>query len=213
MSQQQPGFTLDNIIREHQRFDGYDKFVLGILRGLRALVYVTVMALAIPVEVLIHRKFGVRHLNLGTMVLGFVVMLALHALLVPLLIGEAAIVVGGVMVTAYVIAAVVHSALVWLRDRKGEPWHSRCSGLPYPFWKILPGGGNPFFVASVYEPALLLGLGVLISFASAYGAVLIAAGLALFFKRWIEAWQIRDQVLDKLDSEIEGAAISKFVED
>lgn len=94
-----------------------------------------------------------------------------------------------------------HSFKIWLRNHRGERWHTRYNGTPW-LASILPI--NPFTIKRWIEPALTILAGVMLaSFNQALGGWLIFAGTCLGVTEALTAARFRTLILDAQDKDIE----------
>ena len=178
------------------------------LKFFKVMVFLVVWAGSIPVEVFIHRGFGVRYLTIFTVSAGAAAAFA------PILFAEegAHRIIASLTFAAYLALCLLHTISAWRRDHRKVRWHSRSGGEPYPFWKSLPLGEDPYKVVRYHEPICVFVLGMVIVPFSVVGVLILGSAVALFIKGLIEDWHIRGAILDQIDQQIEGEAMAQLVE-
>lgn len=174
-----------------------------IVRMLRAIAYGVVIIGSLPAEVLLHTRFGVRYLNLYTLVLGAVFMLVPVAL-IPWPDG----LLGLWAIGIYLLVAVFHMAHARIAEIDGKAWHSRSGGQPFKLWQHVPGLGSPFLVQVLVEPAVVATIGVIMVPLNLYGVYVVVVGGMLLTKKCLEFDRYRGIVLDQRDSQIEAQVMS-----
>jgi hypothetical protein len=117
----------------------------------------------------------------------------------------------------YFLISAVHGVRLWRRmiDPAREA-HSEFEGPALPFFQLLPKGKSFWFVRLVYEPGLLVILGIVLSDLyiaqpdlSLYLKLAAVALLMKNFIAWFRAWEY---IRKLLDMRIAGPAIAKFVD-
>ena len=168
---------------------------------------------AFPVELLLHYRFGVRYLSILTYICsGFVIALAVAMMLPFARSGLDVALIAGFS-TLFTGAFIRHKFFAWRRELRNIRWHSRCSGLPWPIWRTLPGARNPFTVQLVYEPLAVAAVGALlfVSVQSVFGVYLLFAAVALLFRQALVVSQVQAQVFDQIDQQIEAEVLADLV--
>lgn len=178
------------------------------LKFFKVMAFLITWAGSIPVEVFIHRRFGVRYLTIFTVSAGAA---AVVAAIVFAEEGTDRIVVAVVFV-AYLVLCLMHTISAWRRDHRKVRWHSRSGGEPYPIWKVLPFGKDPYKVVRYHEPVVLFVIGLFIAPFFTVGPLILGSAAASFIKGLLEDWHIRGAVLDQIDRQIEGEAIAQLIE-
>lgn len=177
------------------------------LKVARALLYLVLWLGTIPVEVVMHTRFGVRYLNLLTIIGGQFAIVAMTAIA-----GPEATPMGSIASVIFVGLAIVHKLHAYLLERKGVLWHSRSAGEPFRIWNRIPGERTPFDVERFLEPMVVFAAGMAVATLNPFGAVLMAMAVMLFVKKWLEFWHFRGMVLDQIDGQIEAEIIAEWVD-
>lgn len=181
---------------------------------------------SVPVEMLLHRRFGVRYLTFPIFALSFLAMLAYWLLLVVSelfvdgfeelngLIGGGR---GGLTILAqdnsawpwvfrgYALLGLVRVSLAQLQNFRGITLHSRYSGSPLPFWFWIPGLQQEYTIKRFVEPALVILAGWAVWYflwldTIAWYVWLCAGAMAV--RNHMEYMMLRGRVLDVLDAQI-----------
>jgi hypothetical protein len=184
------------------------KQILGFLMLLKFLFEEYLWWYSRPVEVFLHRKFGVRG----------------HGLFITIQLCAVAIVVcwaginhdppAGLFCIASAVLAVYHRIEAVRSEMRGVVRHSYSNGEPLPIWawlaRIVQAFGidpSRFITASLicrfYEPALVLALGLVMrSVSQALGTYLLACSVALFIKNLIVHNRLLNMKRDQIDARI-----------
>lgn len=112
--------------------------------------------IVLSVSVIIRRDQGERHLSMFMLVVNTVLMLSV----VVFWTGFSAF---GVFAILSLCFAIYRRWKLWSLVRSGGRWHSRCEGLPLPFFFKLPFCDNPFNIFRFYEPAFVFIIAVIIT--------------------------------------------------
>lgn len=188
--------------------------VKWVINAGRILLYNLFTLGALPVELLLHHRFGVRYLNF-IMCVGAGLVLALATMLMSAFVRSGLdLVLIAAFATLFTAVFIRHKIYAWRREVRGERWHSRCAGIPWPFWRRLPRAGNPFTVQLIYEPLAVGVIGglLLVNMQSVFGAYLLFAAVALMFKQAIMVSQVQAQVFDQIDQQIEAEVLADLVQ-
>ena len=192
-------------------------------------VYALTSVISQPVEIILRPGYGTRYFQPPIQFFSMAMMLLLPGIIllftnfmhmIPLLnvppspgmfsLGDFA--------KVYFLLAVVHGVRTWRRmiDPAREQ-HSEFEGPPLPFFHLLPKGRSFWFVRLVYEPALLLLAGIVLSdFYIAQPDLSIylkLAAIALLMKNFIAWFRAWEYIRRLLDMRIAGPAIAKLVDD
>ena len=62
----------------------------------------------------------------------------------------------------YVILVGFQLLFSYMRHRRGEQWHSRFPGMPWPIWRFLPFTADLTNVTRFFEPAFVVGLSMIL---------------------------------------------------
>jgi hypothetical protein len=183
----------------------------SLFRFLRNITYLLLWIGTLPVEVFIHKRFGVRYLNILTVFVGSVGLSILGVL--ATLRGLEAAAMFNLVMTAYLLLAICHMIYARVLAKKGVLWHSRSPGEPFGFWRYLPGKQEPFDVVRFVEPMAVFGVGGAVSTFNAFGYAIMGMAVMLFAKRTLEYWQFRGALLDQLDSQIEAEVMAEMIDE
>ena len=108
-----------------------------------------------------------------------------------------------IMVVGFLGLTLNHLAQIWLRNKRGDSWHSRSFGISRLEGIPLPGG-NDWALYRFYEPVFCLILTLIINaFDNVTGFVLLVGTVALFIKNTLVYLQYRAITLDLADAKIE----------
>jgi hypothetical protein len=173
-----------------------------LLRGIRGLLYMCMLALSITMEVFLRRRLGERYLNITICVMG------LGACFAVMLVDA---VVGPVLFVGVAAGVIVHRVGIVRRRRTLDRWHSRSPGISWEFYRRLDK--NDRRIVQLWEPATVALPGVvLLSLEFIGGAYFIAAAVALIVKTSIEFAAARGKLLDAIDSQIESQHLAEAIQ-
>ena len=178
-----------------------------VIRIIKGLLYLVLWAATLPIEVFMHTRFGVRYLNLLSVIGGVVALQTAGELAGP----EAA--PWGVWSSViFFFVAVGHAIHARLLESKGVQWHSRSPGEPFKIWRLIPGQRTPFDVERFLEPMAVFGIGMLINTVNPFGLSVMGMAVLLFVKKWLEYQQFRNDLLDQIDGQIEAEVMAELVD-
>lgn len=172
------------------------------LRGRQALVVAENLAatVALLVLVFLRHSFGERYFSLFG-IYGKLATYGLFLLLAFKASEQLDTLPLGIFFFASFAACLWHSFKIWLRNHRGERWHTRYSGTSW-LAAFLPI--NPFTVQRWIEPILTVFAGVMLaSFNEALGGWLVFAGTCLGVTEALSAARFRTMILDAQDKDIE----------
>ena len=182
----------------------------GGMKTVMAAMFCIVSILAAPIEMALRRKEGSRYQH--WLVLGLAPIPPLLVMGGGNLLANQYSLLGGLMGTGVVYLAlqaifwthIVHVVTVLVHPEKEA--FSREDGIALPIWKRLPNGDKWAMVRFVYEPGLVLALGIFLPLIHVLsvpaGAYLVFAGLSLLVKvtfLWIFAWENWRNILDEFN--------------
>jgi len=168
---------------------------------------------AVTVEVFFRYKFGERYFNLvkigiATLIMGGVIQVgqylsgfAANYVSIPTVLFSFALLTG--LWWLYLGFTIWHYIAIWLRNQRGETWHSQSYGLSHlyriPFFQQF----DDWLIYRIIEPAICLALAFVMWFINRpLGVWLGIAGIALFARNNLAYMQQRDTMLDLLDERI-----------
>jgi hypothetical protein len=116
----------------------------------------------------------------------------------------------GLFFLGFVALGFLHQFTAWLRQRRGQRWHSRYAGTSHLAF-LWPG--NPYIVQRFIEPAisLIIGLLILNYVNRPLGAWLIFASFCLAATEQINATRARNRILDAIDAQIEAKHLGEAI--
>lgn len=199
-----------------QNADHVLKELFQLIRFAQAIVYLAAWSAALPALLLLHYRFGSRFFNVVIMISTLVVFrLGLDFFGSRSGWGGSEPSNAAAVATwACGIAFLVHLAWSSVDLYRGVEWHSRSGGMPYPFWRYVPGGSNPMTVERFYEPALVVAAALILrEYDDPFWRAVLISGGCLFVMKAIEYDRTRTTVLDQIDQKIEGEAIDELMQE
>ena len=170
--------------------------------------YCCASIVAAPVEILIRWFQGSRYNNILTLPLAQLILIAMTAAGLTgghYVNGEHGLIGIGWVYAVFQIglwAHYLHVINVMIHPEKERD--SREDGVALAFWKMLPYGSSWNVVRFVYEPGLVIGVGIVGTlihlFTRTVGLYLVIAGLALVTKvsiLWFRGWEWLRDILDQ----------------
>lgn len=173
-----------------------------------------------PVEYFLRPTFGTRYFEPLQLMLTCLMMMALPAItgLTSMFSGgQTQGIVGlGTLSTLFFAAHLYHGPRLWLRIFYMErEQHSQFEGDALPFFGWLPFGHSFWIVRIFYEPAFVVGIGILLGITSVLtqsaATYLVIAGVMLSAKNylsWYQSW-LRLRIL--MDARFAGPLVAKAV--
>ena len=104
------------------------------------------------------------------------------------------------------LLSAIHLLVIFLRNRRGEQWHTRFEGDFLPIFTILPKSSNYWVIESIYEPLFVLSIatGFLFVEMQNIAGLLAASALLMFARSRFNYGLHKTRILDQRDSMIEG---------
>jgi hypothetical protein len=182
-------------------------------RAIYAFVEFLAAQFAKTIEVYFRKDFGQRYFGIGN-VFGSILTFGLYLSAVPYLMerstrrspatasAEDDSWILGLFFLGFVALGLLHQIAAWLRQRRGQRWHSRYSGTSHLAF-LSPG--NPYIVQRYIEPGIAFVIGwLLFNYLNRpLGAWLIFASFCLAATEAINAKRARNRILDAIDAQIE----------
>lgn len=189
------------------RADALGSWLKQFYVAVKKLLFASIVLLALPMDVVLHHRFGVRALTAPVIAMLVAVVYGMGRLFARSY--EDGLVI--YVTVGFTCIALTHAVLAHIRQRRGIPWHSRSAGMPYAFWSGLPGGKSPITVMRFHEPIAVILAGIVLSPFTGLGPLVSLMGYALFARRWMEWHELRGDILDQLDAQLEAEIMQDFV--
>ncbi len=205
---------------------GNESKAQALIETIQEVVIWALRVFSLPIEVLLHTRFGVRYLTFPIFALSYLAMLLYW---LGLVVSELFVdgfeelngLIGGSqegltvmsqdntvwpwVFRGYAVIGITRVGLTQLQNFRGITLHSRYSGSPLPFWFMIPGLSQEYTVKRFVEPLLAIVAGWCIWYflwldTIAWYVWLCAAGMAV--RNHMEYMMLRGRVLDVLDAQI-----------
>jgi hypothetical protein len=167
---------------------------------------------SILVEVFLRRDFGERYLSWLRLLFAFGILTTIWRVTqfftfwgIPIFSSTPSTILS-LFTVGFVICSAMHRLGIWLKNKKGEAWHSRSFGTSRLAALNLPFiGTDDWMFYRLYEPLLCLLLAYIIShFDIVAGFIIGVSSVALLLKNNLVYLQQRGRILDLIDAKIEG---------
>jgi len=184
---------------------------LSQVESFKAYAVIIVIALSLPWEVWIRKRFGERYFNSWSIAIASIGLIAFNMFAtfgerIRSLTGGS--IVGAPLLYLYTLGffalLAYHRFVIWQRNKAGEEWHSYCAGDSHPFW-LRFGFDKVDTVQRFLEPLLGIAIGFLLMILRIdphCGAFIAAAGFGMALKETHFYYMQRNQYLDLRDAEI-----------
>ena len=210
--------AIDAYLQAKQKGESVRQEALSVLNAIRELATAIMSVAALSGELFLHQRFGVRYLNLVTVILNWLLIAVMYQL------AEGADQAGDQLffLLLYLLFIIIVPIRMIEANRffqSGGERHSRCSGVPHPWlWNWFTPFGHRFTneqLVKYIEPAMLLAVaGVLGLVVGPWSARLVAlAGIGMFVHRVLDEYRLRQQVFDHFDQVIESKAFEDAVDE
>lgn len=112
----------------------------------------------------------------------------------------------------YIIAVLWQVHFIVRRREQGIRCHSRYWGDSWPIWSRLPFFPGQYYWQFIFEPAGLIGMGLIVrTMHTMLGAFILCGGVGLFIKHYIAHRKFMGSVLDAVDAQIESRWASEYM--
>jgi len=183
--------------------------LIAFLKSVRGLVLIVLHLLAYPLLIVFRHHHGERRLRLGIAFFAFLTMIFSMGWLSSIYADGKIGLLADVTVLVFIGTYIAQNIAVTRRRRKGIPWHSRSSGVPW-----LTNVGMSYGLATAgAEPLIAIIFGNLVNlFGSAIGWYFIAGGISIFVIEAHERSQAYDAMLDIEDRQLEAEELQAALE-
>lgn len=202
MAQEPEPLSLKSVMQKSQEYTQVLQFVTNIAK---AIWFLLLHMLSVPIEVFFRWRFGERHLTLMGIVTGILILAAMTRMFKPSIYEDRPESIAGFFLAAYAIVIFAHALEMAYRRRHRILWHSRSPGLSIVPWHKIPGFSYDSPVWRLLEPAAIFLLGYWLATRrdDPFGWYLVGGSVALWFKTEIIYSAKYHKVLDLQDQRIE----------
>lgn len=105
------------------------------------------------------------------------------------------------------LVSAYHLFVIFQRNRRNEPWHTRFEGDFLPIFSFLPKGKNYWFIEGFYEPLFVFVVGsfVQLTLDTGLGSLFIFSSAWMVFRSRLRYMEYRTHVMNERDAMIEAS--------